>query len=150
MITIQVRRSTKLPVDKSILIKAAQVTLDLTDQSNKSGLSIVVGNDDFLHGLNRLYRGVDTTTDVLSFQTGEIDPDTSDLYLGDVIISLTQAQQQAAAENHSLDDELQLLVVHGVLHLLGYDHMESSDKKNMQIIQDRVLKVLNLDFVVHL
>jgi probable rRNA maturation factor len=150
MITVQVKRSVKLSIAKSTLINAAQVALELTDHSNKSDLSIVLGSDTLLHDLNRQYRGVDDTTDVLSFPSGEIDPDTSDLYLGDVIISLSQAQKQAAAENHSLQDELQLLVVHGVLHLVGYDHMKNAEKKDMQIAQDNVLKALNLDFVIHL
>ena len=144
MITIQVKPSVKLLVDKSILVKAAQVTLGLTDHLNKTDVSIVVGNDILLHKLNHQYRGVDATTDVLSFPSGEIDPDTSDLYLGDVVISLPQAEQQAATENHPLQDELQLLVVHGVLHLLGYDHLKSTDKQRMQTIQDRALKALDV------
>jgi probable rRNA maturation factor len=150
MITIRVRRSIKLPVDKSILVKAAQVTLELTNHSNKTDLSIVVGNDALIHDLNRQYRGVDATTDVLSFPAGEIDPDTSDLYLGDVIISLPQAQRQAWSEKHPVQDELQLLVAHGVLHLLGYDHLNAADKKQMQSLQAKVLKVLDISIDIRL
>lgn len=150
MITLQVRRRIKLPVEKSILVRAAQVTLELTSRADQSDVSIVVGDDTLLHRLNRLYRHVDATTDVLSFPSGEIDPDTSDLYLGDVVISLPQAQLQASAENHPLQDELQLLVVHGVLHLLGYDHLNNDDKKLMQAIQDQILKALSLELDVHL
>ncbi|HSB67093.1 MAG TPA: rRNA maturation RNase YbeY [Anaerolineales bacterium] len=150
MITVQVKTSKKRPVSKSILIKAAQVTLDLTDHPSNTDVSIVVGNDKLLHELNLQYRGVDASTDVLSFVSGEIDPDSSDLYLGDVIISLPQAQQQAASEKHPLEDEMQLLVVHGVLHLLGYDHIKTSDKKQMQAIQDTVIKALALDIVMRL
>ena len=88
---------------------------------------------------------MDAPTDVLSFPSGEVDPDTSSLYLGDVVISLPRAQEQASAEGHPLADELQLLVVHGILHLLGYDHEESKDKKRMRDMQDKILKQLGLD-----
>ena len=68
----------------------------------------------------------------------------SSLYLGDVVISLPRAQEQASVEGHPIEDELQLLVVHGILHLLGYDHEESMDKKRMRVKQDRILKQLGL------
>lgn len=150
MITVQIKSRIKLPMDKSILIKAAQVTLELVDHPKDLDLSIVVGNDHLVHDLNHRFRRVDATTDVLSFPAGEIDPDTSDLYLGDVIISLPQAQRQAATENHPLEDELQLLVVHGILHLLGYDHLKTADKKRMQAIQDKIIKTLALSVEINL
>jgi probable rRNA maturation factor len=150
MITVQVKGSLKLQLEKSILIKAAQVTLEFASHPNQTDATIVLGNDTLLCKLNRQYRGVDATTDVLSFPSGEIDPDTAGLYLGDVIISLPQARRQAATENHPIQDELQLLVVHGILHLLGYDHLDNADKKRMQYIQDKVLKTLNVDMDIHL
>ena len=84
-----------------------------------SDVSIVIGNDDLLHRLNLKYRQMDAPTDVLSFPSGEVDPDTSSLYLGDVVISLPRAQEQASAEGHPLVEELQLLVVHGTLAPVG-------------------------------
>jgi len=144
MVTIQVKRSVRLLVDKSILLRAAQLTMDLTNPSNKSELSIVVGNDALLKSLNLKYRNVDATTDVLSFPSGEVDPDTQAYYLGDIVISLPRAQEQAATEGHPLVDEMLLLVVHGTLHLLGYDHMEPADKVKMQSAQDNILKQLGL------
>jgi len=144
MVTIQVKRSVKLLVDKSVLIHAAQLTLDLTSIPHRSDLSIVVGNDALLHRLNLKYRNVDSSTDVLSFPSGEVDPDTQTYYLGDIVISLPRAQEQATSESHPLVDELQLLVVHGTLHLLGYDHMETGDKKKMQTAQNGIIKQLGL------
>ena len=132
-------------MDKSILQRAAQAVLDVSNVSDRSDLGIVIGNDALLHKLNRKYRHVDSPTDVLSFPTGEVDPDTSDLYLGDIIISLPRAQAQASQEGHPLLDELQLLVVHGTLHLLGYDHALVKDKKVMQIAQDNILSQLGLN-----
>jgi probable rRNA maturation factor len=120
------------------------MTLESTDTNENADLSVVIGNDDLLHELNRKYRHTDTTTDVLSFPSGEVDPETSTLYLGDVVISLPRAQIQASTEGHPLAEELQLLVVHGILHLLGYDHEKAKDKKKMQITQDTILKQLGL------
>jgi probable rRNA maturation factor len=145
MITIQIKRNIRLPVNKSILVHAAQLALEMTETDNKSDLSIIIGNDALLHQLNLKYRQVDSATDVLSFPSGEVDPDTSDLYLGDIVISLPRAEEQASTEGHSLADELQLLVVHGTLHLLGHDHAEVKDKKMMQLAQDHILKQLGLN-----
>jgi probable rRNA maturation factor len=146
MINLQVKRNIKLPVEKSTLLLAAQVTLDFGNVSG-SDVSIVIGNDEFLKKLNRKYRNVDAATDVLSFPSSELDPDTGSIYLGDVVISLPHAEAQAQAGGHPLVDELQLLVVHGILHLLGYDHLERVDKEKMQFAQDRVLYQLGVRLV---
>lgn len=150
MITLQVKRPVRLPMDKSILIRAAERALELTGSAHHMDLSIVVGNDDFLHKLNLQYRHVDYPTDVLAFSADELDPDTADFYLGDVVISLTRAQEQASAGGHPLVDELQLLVVHGVLHLQGYDHTEAADKKKMQSVQDKILQALGVSLAYKL
>ena len=144
MINLQIKRKVKLPVDKTILLHAAQLTLDLENVAQESALSVVIGDDMLLKKLNYKYRSIDTTTDVLSFPSGELDPDTNLTYLGDVVISLPRAEYQASTGSHPLVDELQLLVVHGTLHLLGYDHLEQADKKNMQAAQDKVLTQLSV------
>lgn len=147
MITIQVKRNVSLPVDRSILLHAAQLTLTSSNIPGQSNLTIVIGNDKLLQKLNHQYRQVDSPTDVLSFPSGEIDPDTDAPYLGDVIISLPRASEQASAENHPLADELQLLVVHGILHLLGYDHIRPGDKQKMQTAQNKILSQLGVQMV---
>jgi probable rRNA maturation factor len=107
-------------------------------------LALVVGDDAQIHKLNRQFRGVDAPTDVLSFAMSEDEIDTAHspdmpLYLGDVIISYPRAKDQAKAGGHATDDELDLLVVHGVLHLLGYDHDTNSQKSRMWARQETIL-----------
>jgi probable rRNA maturation factor len=147
MVTLQVKRNVRLLVVKSKLLQAAQFTLDMTELAQKADMGIVIGNDEFISSLNKKYRQVDASTDVLSFPAGEVDPDTADLYLGDVVISLPRAQEQANLGGHLLVDELQLLVVHGTLHLLGYDHAEESEKIKMQAAQDKVLGELGVRLI---
>jgi probable rRNA maturation factor len=144
MVTIKVKRNVRLQVDRSILLHTAQLTLASSHVSNQSDLTIVIGNDALLHRLNHQYRQVDSPTDVLSFPSGEVDPDTSTLYLGDIVISLPRALEQASTEDHPLVEELQLLVVHGILHLLGYDHLGTADRQKMQLAQDDILSQLGL------
>ncbi len=113
----------------AILQQSAQAVLE--DASAKANASVVLTGDEELQALNSQYLGIDAPTDVLSFPAGEIDPDTQELYLGDVIISLPRAEDQASLAGHSLQDELALLVVHGMLHLLGYDHVQDDEKARM-------------------
>jgi probable rRNA maturation factor len=104
-------------------------------------LTLVVTDDAQVQSLNRDFLGIDEPTDVLSFPSGESapDPDTGEIYLGDIIISYPRAQAQAEAGGHPIQQELQLLVVHGVLHLLGYDHAEEEEKAEMWAAQEAVL-----------
>lgn len=130
------------PADHTALERAAEQTLRRARADASSEATIVVSDDAHLQALNRQFLGVDAPTDVLSFPGGDTDPDSDALYLGDVIISLPRAQAQATAGGHSLKDELQLLVVHGMLHLLGYDHAEESEKAEMWAIQTAILEDL--------
>lgn len=125
-----------------LLESAARQSLDLIRPGEDLELTIVISNDDELHELNRQYLGVDAPTDVLSFPADELDPDSGMLYLGDVILSLPRAQAQAAAGDHDVETELQLLTVHGVLHLLGYDHAGATDKAAMWSRQADILTLL--------
>src|SRR4030043_1034905 len=147
MINLRVKRKVQLSVDKNILLHAAQLSLGRENVTQGSALSVVIGDDTLLKKLNQKYRSIDATTDVLSFPSSELDPDTNSIYLGDVIISLPHAEQQAIAGGHPLEDELQLLVIHGTLHLLGYDHLGRADKKKMQLAQDKVLNQLGVRLV---
>jgi probable rRNA maturation factor len=107
-------------------------------------VTVVIGDDAQLHELNRQFLGVDAPTDVLSFPSDEADPDTGERYLGDVLISLPRAAAQADARGHAVRDELQLLVVHGVLHLLGHDHAGPDEKARMWQLQASVLEMLDI------
>ena len=124
-----------------LLREAAQATLAHTASTPESDLTVMLGDDALLQELNFQYLGIAAPTDVLSFPAGEIDPDTGRVYLGDVVVSYPRAQLQSAGR-HSLEEELQLLVVHGVLHLLGYDHGAAEDKSKMWAVQEQILKIL--------
>ena len=140
---IHIESSLHLQPVKTDLIERAALAV-LAHQSAVGDLSIVLTDDAQLHRLNREYLGVDAPTDVLSFPASETDPETGTPYLGDVLISIPSAEGQAKSAGHPLDAELQLLVVHGVLHLLGHDHAKPKDKACMWAAQDQVLGGLGL------
>lgn len=125
-----------------LVVDAAERALAL--EKAHGDAAIVLTDDEQLRELNRQYLGVDAPTDVLSFPSGETDPDTGEIYLGDVVISIPRAEAQATAAGHVLEAEVQLLVVHGVLHLLGYDHADAKGKAAMWAAQGRALKALGL------
>jgi probable rRNA maturation factor len=107
-------------------------------------LTIVLSDDTQLRELNRAYLGVDEPTDVLSFPASETDPETGARYLGDILISVPRADAQARRAGHPLEAEVQLLVAHGVLHLLGYDHAEPDEKSKMWRAQAEILESIDL------
>ena len=131
-----------MPVAAALIEDAAVKTL--THEAVAGDLTILLSDDAQVRELNRQYLGIDAPTDVLSFPAGEADPDTGVTYLGDVIISVPQAGAQARAAGHALEAEVQLLVVHGVLHLLGHDHAQSEAKGRMWAAQTEVLNQLGL------
>jgi probable rRNA maturation factor len=130
--------------DPALLERAAQLTLDFESAPADSEMTIVLTDDSQLHKLNREYLGVDAPTDVLSFPADEEDPETGIPYLGDILISLPRATQQAQTAGHSVEAEVQLLVVHGTLHLLGHDHSEAEEKAQMWKSQSKVMSKLGL------
>ena len=128
----------------ALLERAALATLSHQKESPEADLTIVLADDAHLQELNRDYLGVDAPTDVLSFPASEMDPQTGSRYIGDIIISVPYAAKGAAKAGHPVESELQLLVVHGVLHLLGHDHAEPKEKAKMWKAQAEVLKSLGL------
>jgi probable rRNA maturation factor len=132
------------PFPAHLLDRAAQATLQHESESLESDLSIVLTDDARLQELNRDYLGIDAPTDVLSFPASETDPETGARYIGDILISIPRAQSQADAVGHPLESEVQLLVVHGMLHLLGHDHGEPEEKARMWKAQDEILESLGL------
>jgi probable rRNA maturation factor len=113
-------------------------------ESAQGDISVVLTDDAQLQQLNREYLGIDAPTDVLSFPASETDPESGGAYLGDILISVPRAAQQAEAAGHPLSSEVQLLVVHGVLHLLGYDHATAEDKSRMWAAQAAILESIGL------
>jgi probable rRNA maturation factor len=129
-------------IDPAVLERAADAALQCAGASSDCDLTVVISSDEQLQELNRQYLGIDAPTDVLSFQADELDPETGRRYLGDVIISFPRAQAQAEAAGHAALDELQLLAVHGVLHLLGHDHGAPAEKEEMWALQAQALRRL--------
>lgn len=127
-----------------LLERAAHAALTHESESLDCELSIVLTDEARLHELNLNYLGIDAPTDVLSFPASETDPETGARYIGDILISIPRAQSQADAAGHALESEVQLLVVHGVLHLLGHDHAEPEDKARMWKAQAEILESLGL------
>jgi probable rRNA maturation factor len=105
-------------------------------------LSLILIDDDAMHRMNMEYRGVDRSTDVISFamEEGEADLIASDIReIGDVFINVDAIRNQAADYGHSLKREFCFLFTHGLLHLLGYDHMHDADEKEMNSLQESIL-----------
>ena len=132
------------PFPAHLLERAAHAALDHESEPLESDLSIVLTDDARLHKLNRDYLGIDASTDVLSFPASETDPETGARYIGDILVSVPRAQSQADAAGHALESEVQLLVVHGVLHLLGHDHGDPDEKARMWKAQAEILESLGL------
>ncbi|MBL8091234.1 MAG: rRNA maturation RNase YbeY [Anaerolineales bacterium] len=132
-------------LDSPLLERAVLYTLELIDpQKIDADITIVLTDDKQLHELNKEFLDVDSPTDVLSFPASETDPETGTVYLGDILISIPRAAQQAESAGHSLEAEVQLLTVHGTLHLLGFDHASEEEKKLMWSKQAEVLQRLGL------
>lgn len=106
-------------------------------------VSIAFVDDAYIHQLNRDYRGVDRPTDVLSFPMDE-EPDEGEALLGDIAVSLETALRQAGEYGHSADREIGFLIVHGTLHLLGFDHEDEGDGKVMRELEEATLARLSL------
>lgn len=125
------------------------VTVTLRHEQIKPPIEVtlLLTDDDQLQSLNKEYRGINQPTDVLSFEAGETMPGMKedDPYLGDIVISLPMAERQAKQGGHSLKSELQLLTVHGTLHLLGYDHEEPEEKDRMWWVQASILAQLGAE-----
>ena len=109
-------------------------------------ISVSLVDNEFIHKMNKEYRGIDRPTDVISFAFLD-NEDRVSLYkskepvvLGDIYISIDKAKEQAVEYQHSLERELSFLFVHGLLHLLGYDHMNEEDEKVMFKLQDEILQ----------
>jgi probable rRNA maturation factor len=118
-----------------------------------SEVSIVLVDDEQIHQLNQQYRGQDRPTDVLSFaitetseeEPGYEQPEEAEVLLGDIVISLETALRQSQEYGHTLARELGYLAVHGMLHLLGYDHEDEAARTAMRAAEEKVLTAVGLD-----
>ncbi|KPK47128.1 MAG: hypothetical protein AMJ77_04075 [Dehalococcoidia bacterium SM23_28_2] len=114
-------------------------------------LGVVISDEATVRELNSRYRGLDEPTDVLSFDLGEEGdtpfalPPGEAAPLGEVIISYPTALRQAEEQGHSVEAEVAHLLVHGILHLLGYDHLEAKDERAMRQREEEILGALDLE-----
>ncbi len=143
---IEIQNEAAYPLDEALLITAARTVLADAFTDGDFALTVVVTDDNAVAALNRQYRQVDAPTDVLSFPAGTppVEFDDEPRYLGDLVIGYPYASAQASREGHALNDSLALLVVHGTLHLLGYDHDTLERRGKMWAAQERALKTLNI------
>jgi probable rRNA maturation factor len=136
-LVVQVEPPEPVPVER--LEAAIRWLLEHEGAAPDASLSLVLSDDETVHGLNRQYRGVDAPTDVLSFPVEHDAPFEDDTDLGDLIIAVPYLARQAKAQGHTFADELLLAAIHGTLHLLGYDHDTRENEDAMWTIQAQAL-----------
>lgn len=130
--------------DFKAIIEQALKTLHIEDDVE---VSCVLVDDERIHEINREYRHIDRSTDVISFAMEDNDQfyvEGMPRSLGDIFISVDHAKKQAEEYGHSLKREMCFLFTHGILHLLGYDHMTDEQEKEMFGLQDEILGSLNI------
>jgi probable rRNA maturation factor len=151
MVEVQIEEPYRAQRDArpEVLRRAAEATLQQQRVAKACELTILVTGDETLRDLNRRHRGIEAPTDVLAFPSGVrgpfVDPPGLPRYLGDVIVSFPRAKAQAAEAGNELLAELQLLVVHGILHLLGYDDQTEPERAQMWRAQQAVLDDLGVE-----
>ncbi len=151
--SIEIRNESGLAVDEAGLAALARHVLDQMRVHPLAELSVLLVDEEAMAGLHQRWMGEDGPTDVLAFPMDELglphpgggqaehgtDDDTAETLLGDVVLCPQVALQQADKAGHSVQQELDLLCTHGILHLLGYDHAEPDEHATMFGLQDRLL-----------
>ena len=144
------------PEIEAVLKKAIEASLEYENCDFDAEVSVTITDNEHIRGLNKQHRNIDRATDVLSFpmlyfdENGDItdseyDMDGGNILLGDIVISAERAAEQAKEYGHSFKREMAFLTVHSMLHLLGYDHVDSEeDEKIMFAKQDGILNKLGL------
>ncbi|MFY1636997.1 rRNA maturation RNase YbeY [Solwaraspora sp. WMMB335] len=145
--SIEIANESGADVDTDAVLAVARHALDEMGVNPLAELSVLLVDEDYMAELNHRWMGADKPTDVLAFPMdegsvdhgpGESNPGEPGL-LGDIVLCPEVAAKQAAAAGHTAADELHLLTVHGVLHLLGYDHAEPDEEREMFDLQARLL-----------
>lgn len=162
--TIDFSNEQEQTFDFDFLGVAEDVMETVLDQENcpyEAQISLVLTDDDTIHSTNREFRGIDRPTDVLSFPMIDFSapadysileqddsyfhPESGELLLGDIMISIPRAVEQAREYGHSVKREYAFLIAHSMLHLLGYDHMEDDERLLMEQKQEQALKYLHIE-----
>jgi len=134
-------------IPRQRLTLAVQTVLSMHEVAENAMVSVIIGTDEQMREMNMRYRGLEETTDILSFPSQPLPEGVEEEesgYLGDIIIALPYVAARAMDHNHSLHDELLLLLVHGTLHLLGYEHDTQESQAEMWKVQAEALASLNV------
>ncbi len=142
---ITITNETDEYVDEALLNKVADYAM-MSEDVNNGVVNIIIVDNKKIREINKKYRGIDRETDVISFALEDDDTfiELPIRVLGDIYISIDKVKVQASEYGHSEKREICFLVVHGILHLLGYDHMNTSDEKVMFSKQDKILDELDI------
>ncbi len=139
-------------VMQKTILNVANAVAKMAKISKNTELSILIVDNSYMQELNFIYRNQNRPTDVLSFAMNELaddepNPDTEGEVnvLGDIVISLEQAELQSQEYNHSLERELGYLVTHGMLHLLGYDHETDAERELMRNLEEKIMEKVKLE-----
>lgn len=161
-ITFEYEAEQQLAFDYEKLIKSViSACIDYENCPYETDISILLTSDEEIRSINREYRDIDSPTDVLSFPNVDYDtpgdfsrleeteadyfhPETGELLLGDIVISVERAILQAEEYGHSLEREIAFLTAHSMFHLFGYDHMEDAERELMEARQEEVLTRLQI------
>ena len=145
------QKTAKIPRGTRLLVRrCCHAVLDEENFDGNAEVSVTFVDNEKIHALNLKHRNIDRETDVLSFPLGEngvydVDLDTGAKLLGDIVISIPKAMEQAEEYNHSLQREIGFLTVHSMLHLLGYDHVDGGlQQVHMREKEETVLTKLGL------
>lgn len=144
------QKTVKIPTGLRMLIRrCCHAVLELEKFQGPAEISVTFTDNEEIKQLNSQYRNIDSATDVLSFPMGEngeydTNMETGAKILGDIVISMEKAVEQAEAFGHSLQREVAYLTAHSVLHLLGYDHVENMEKVRMREKEELVMEQLGL------
>jgi len=160
---IEVETEKELGIDyKKIAEDVINAVLDYEECPYEAEVNMILTDNEERHKINKEYRDIDAPTDVLSFpmidyvspadfsvvdenEEDYFNPETGELILGDIIISVDKVFDQAENYNHSVTREFAFLIAHSMLHLCGYDHMEPEEAKIMEQKQDEILSGLNIN-----
>ena len=152
--SLLIKNFTKQKLNQKYLDKIAEKTLEVAKFKKSVEISLVITGEKRIRSLNKKYRGIDKITDVLSFGNDTINKtaknktvkfvDSPDgiLHLGEIFICYSQAVKQAKQKKHFVKKELTILLIHGILHLLGYEHKEDYKDSEMKVIEKKILAKL--------
>lgn len=136
----------EIPADwEEKINEVAAICLREEQIPQEAEVDLLFVDNEAIREMNREYRDKDSATDVLSFPMYEADEEIDEeeeILFGDIVISLERAQEQCQEYGHSLEREVMYLLVHGLLHLAGYDHMEEEEKKEMRAQEEKLLAVI--------